>query len=116
MRKIVGKHIAWPLEASAVCAAMLLFFLGCAGVADLWAQTVFGRISGTVTDSSGASVPGAKVTITHEASGIARSVTTDDTGFYIATNLPVGAYIVTADAPGFQGGQRSGNQLVAEGR
>ena len=116
MKKRVRKPIASLLARLPSCAAIFLLSFCSLWVPNLRAQTVFGRISGTVTDSSGASVPSAKVTLTHEASGIARSASTDDTGFYIATNLPVGLYIITADAPGFQGGQKSGNQLVADGR
>jgi hypothetical protein len=110
MKKPAGRHFTWLLVAT------LLFSFGCLRVPNLWAQTVFGRISGTVTDSSGASVPNARVTLTHEASGIARSVTTDDGGFYIATNLPVGSYAVSAEAHGFQTTRKSDNQLVADGR
>ena len=52
-------------------------------------QTIFGRISGTVTDSSGAVVPNAAVTITNSATNLVRTATTDDGGFYTVTNLPV---------------------------
>src|SRR5580693_4933390 len=41
------------------------------------AQDIFGRIVGTVTDSSGATVPGVKVNIVNEATQVSRDVTTD---------------------------------------
>ena len=56
------------------------------------AQSVTGRISGTVRDSSSAVVPGASVTVTNEATQIARAARTDDEGFYVVTNLPPGDY------------------------
>ncbi len=82
----------------------------------LLAQTMFGRISGTVTDPSGAAVPGAKVVVTNADTQAARTVTTDNSGFYVAENLPIGPYSVSADHPGFKRGQRAGLFLAADGR
>lgn len=79
-------------------------------------QTIAGRISGTVADASGAVIPGAKVTITSEATKETRSVTTDESGFYVVTNLPVGDYTVAAEHVGFGKAVRTGNSLVADGR
>ncbi|HEX6546026.1 MAG TPA: carboxypeptidase-like regulatory domain-containing protein, partial [Bryobacteraceae bacterium] len=53
----------------------------------LAAQTSFGRISGTVTDPTGAAVAGAQVTITDVDTQAKRDVITDNNGFYVATNL-----------------------------
>jgi Carboxypeptidase regulatory-like domain len=55
------------------------------------AQDVYGRISGTVTDPTGAVVPKAKVTITNEATKVKRVAETDETGFFVAPNLLVTA-------------------------
>src|ERR1700692_4450756 len=52
-----------------------------------WGQTIFGRISGSVTDPSGAAVVGAKVTITGAETQSVRIATTDGAGFYAVTNL-----------------------------
>jgi hypothetical protein len=82
----------------------------------LLAQTMFGRISGTVTDPSGAAVPGAKVAITNTDTQAARAETTDNRGFYVAENLPIGPYSVSVDHPGFKRGQRTGLFLAADGR
>jgi hypothetical protein len=82
----------------------------------LQAQTIFGRISGTVTDSSGAAVPGVTVRITNEATRLARDVMTDPNGFYVATNLSVGTYRVSIEAPGFKKSVKTGYELVADGR
>jgi hypothetical protein len=60
-------------------------------------------MDGTATDSSGAAVPGVKVTIINEATGAqVRSTVTDSAGIYSAPNLAIGHYTVQADAPGFQ--------------
>src|SRR6185295_4024143 len=61
------------------------------------AQTNFGRISGAVKDASGAVIHGARVTVSNQATGVNRTVTTDDGGFYVVTNLPVGDYSVAVE-------------------
>src|SRR5262245_51341253 len=66
------------------------------------AQTITGRISGTVTDSNGAAVPGVTVKIINEATQQVRNATADPNGFYVATNLPVGNYSVTVEHQGFK--------------
>ncbi len=75
----------------------------CAPVFTAYAQEVTGSISGTVTDSSGASVSGAQVTITNTDRGQdLRTLTTTGAGFYTATSLPLGTYTIKIEAPGFQ--------------
>jgi hypothetical protein len=81
----------------------------------LAAQTNFGRISGTVSDSSGAVIPGVKVIIIDQDTQAARPVTTDDHGFYVAENLPIGPYSVSLDHPGFKRAEQRGLNLVADG-
>ena len=54
------------------------------------AQSVSGTILGTVTDSSGAVVAGAKVTIINEGTALTRTVTSDANGEYTAPSLPTG--------------------------
>jgi hypothetical protein len=80
------------------------------------AQTMFGRISGSVTDPSGAPVAGAKVVITNSATQAVRAESTDERGFYVAENLAIGTYTVAVDHPGFKRSQQTGNSLVADGR
>src|SRR5712664_4148813 len=53
-------------------------------------QAVTGTILGTVTDSTGAVIPGASVTLTHTATGRTRTVTTDSAGEYTAPSMPTG--------------------------
>ena len=97
---------------SIILVALVVAFL----TLPLVAQTNFGRISGTVLDASGAVVPGAKITIKDTETQAARAVLTDDKGFYVVENLPVGPYVVQADHPGFKRATVSGLALVADGR
>jgi hypothetical protein len=54
------------------------------------AQDIFGRIVGTITDSSGATIPDVKVTIVNEATQAAREIMADKNGYFVADELPVG--------------------------
>ena len=66
------------------------------------AQTTSGRILGVVTDSSGAALAGAAVTITDVQRGISRSLVTDEAGVYNAPNLSPGTYKVRVEGKGFK--------------
>src|SRR4051794_14810055 len=65
------------------------------------AQVTTATILGTVRDLSGAAIPGASVTITQENTGYSRAVVSAEDGTYLAPLLPVGAYSVTVERPGF---------------
>src|SRR5947209_16597785 len=68
----------------------------------LFAQQVFGRIFGTVTDATGGAVSNAKVTITDQNKGTDFDVTTNESGNYEKGQLIPGIYSVAVQAPGFQ--------------
>src|SRR5258708_9860452 len=91
-----------------VFAIALLFCAALAG----HAQVTTGAIAGTVSDASGAVLPGAKIAILNEDTGIARSVLSDSGGRYSAPSLSVGKYKVTVNAEGFQSEVRSGIELT----
>ena len=57
-------------------------------------QAVFGGIIGTVTDSSGAAVPGAKVTVTNVDKGVSNTTTSNQSGYYEQSHLVAGSYDV----------------------
>jgi len=65
------------------------------------AQVAGAMLTGTVTDTSGAVIPKAQVTITDVATGVARRITADTAGLYSAPNLLPGTYQVSVTAPGF---------------
>jgi len=67
----------------------------------LWAQTPTGAIEGTVTDPTGAIVPGASVTVTESATARTIALTTNSAGLYSARALPPGKYSVKVVAQGF---------------
>lgn len=74
---------------------------------DVLAQNVMGSISGTVTDSTGAAIGGATVTLLNtDRNRVVRKVTTNGSGNYTATTLPLGGYQITVSASGF------GDQVV----
>ncbi len=76
------------------------------------AQVTTGTISGTVSDSTGAVLPGAKVEILSEGTGAVRTVTSDAAGHYIAPTLSVGSYRVAGSLEGFQSEIRTGIVLT----
>ena len=65
------------------------------------AQTVSGTLQGTVTDSTGAALPGAQVVISNRDTGATREITTTATGFYSAPFLAIGRYTVTVTLASF---------------
>src|SRR3989442_9781564 len=67
-----------------------------------FAQAVYGSIFGIVTDTSGAAVSGAKVTVTSLGKGTKVETTTNDTGNYVVTHLIPGKYDVRAELAGFK--------------
>src|SRR5262249_55352508 len=98
---------------SQICGVLLLAFVAFQSAP---AQTIFGRISGTVTDSSGAVLPNATVTIRNNATNQDRTAVTDGEGFYTVTNLPVGNYTVSVEQTGFKKSVLTGNVLAADTR
>src|SRR5437899_9393795 len=67
----------------------------------VWGQAT-AQISGTVTDQSGARLPGAEVTATQTDTGITRSVVSNETGTYVLPSLPIGPYKLEVSLPGFR--------------
>src|SRR5438445_9016267 len=75
------------------------------------AQTVAGRIVGTIRDSTGAVIPGVSVTAKNLETGAERTTLSDESGGFNITSVPAGPYEVTAALTGFQKGVRSGITL-----
>jgi hypothetical protein len=80
----------------------LFIFLGFIVSTSIIAQTFRGSIQGTVTDTSGALIPGAQVKIFSPGTGLSRTVSTNDQGEYVASELPLGSYNVTVTREGFR--------------
>ena len=66
------------------------------------AQTVYGSMVGIVTDTTGAVVPGATVTITRVETNEQRQTTTSPSGDYTLSTVPAGTYRVVVSQPGFK--------------
>jgi citrate lyase alpha subunit len=82
----------------------------------LFAQNRTGRISGVVSDVSKAVIPGASITVTNQDTGATWNATTDSNGSYVIVNLPVGTYSVEVETQGFSKAEKTGYDLVADGR
>ncbi|HXT76962.1 MAG TPA: carboxypeptidase-like regulatory domain-containing protein [Candidatus Eisenbacteria bacterium] len=94
--------------------ALFLLFASLTATQPAFAQSDLGSISGFVKDPSGAVVPDAKVTV-RNPSGIERTVTTNESGYFTITNIPAGFYAVTVEASGFQRYASSDNKLDPAG-
>src|SRR5258706_1602157 len=88
----------------------LVFFMSLVSSGALFAQSDLGKISGFIKDPSGATIANAKVTIRNNT-GVERQTTTNDSGYYVVTNVPPGLYTMTAEAPGFQRYETTNNKL-----
>ncbi len=78
---------------------LLLLALVCTVTA--YGQVLYGSLTGTVEDSSGAAVSGAKVVALNVNTGVAQSVTTDSSGIYRFTTFSPGVYKINISAPNF---------------
>jgi Carboxypeptidase regulatory-like domain len=83
---------------SKFCLALAVGFLF---AAQCMAQVYYGRITGLVTDQSGAAIPGATVTVANVGTGSQSTIKTNATGVYIAGSLVPGMYTVTVEMTGF---------------
>src|ERR1041385_5226987 len=77
-----------------------------------YAQVSGATLSGTVTDATGAVIPGVTISIKNRATGIARTVTSDEAGLYSAPNLQAGNYDITATQAGFSTVMQSNIELT----
>ena len=86
-----------------ITTAICLLVFGIAGINARAQDATSGSISGTITDSTGAAVQGARVVLTNtDRNHVERTLTTNSSGFYTATELPLGTYSVTISDTGFK--------------
>jgi len=91
--------------------AALVLAVGCSSA---FAQTGAGSIQGTITDSTGAVIPGASIKVVNSATGVVSNTTSNGVGFYQAPGLFAGTYVVTVSAPEMQTHQRTVVLLVSQ--
>jgi hypothetical protein len=82
--------------------ALMVFALFSALSVPLSAQVASAELSGTVLDSTGAALPGAKVTATNVGTNVSHDAVSDATGNYVIPLLQPGDYVVTVEASGFK--------------
>src|SRR5580704_14512076 len=93
------QFISWKIARCAVSA--VLFFGLVTLIQPIRAQVAGGTLSGTIADASGVGIPKAQVEAKNTATGISRTVPTNDDGYYTLVNLLPGDYDVTITASGF---------------
>ena len=94
-----------------VTLAAVVLLVSVAGGTHLNAQAT-ASIVGTVTDASGAAIPGAKVEVKNVGTGIAQTITCDAQGRYVVREVLIGEYELQATQPGFQTVVRRGVTLT----
>src|SRR6267154_5529898 len=97
----------WQLGVAVLLGVLLLGFSSPA-----MGQAVNATLLGTVTDTTGALVAGARVTATEMKTGVSRSTTTNDSGNYEFADLPPGQYEIATEKQGFKRAVRSGVDVV----
>src|SRR5690242_8822701 len=81
--------------------AAYLFFCTLSVSITLFAQTSTGEVNGTVTDASGAAIPGASIKLTNKATQIVTTATSNESGQYFIIHVQPGAYSLKIDKDGF---------------
>jgi hypothetical protein len=92
---------------------MAVLFTFCSLLSWSAAAQDLATIMGTVTDPSGSTIPGAKITVSNADKGFNRNLVSGTDGEYTAARIPIGNYVVIAEAPGFQRLTRGGITLDA---
>jgi hypothetical protein len=103
-------HARWlhSLAGQLMALVVASLFIGASAAA----QTVNGAFHGTVTDTSGAVMPGVTVKISNQATNVAREVATNMTGFYVMTQIPPGVYTFDVSKSGFTTVRQTHVQLL----
>ncbi len=106
------KRLDLGFYALATLAANCLLALSLSSPA--FAQSYTASLEGIVTDPTGAVIPGAKVTLTNEATNVTRTATTDALGHYFFTFLPPASYKLNVESAGFTTFERTGMILQVQ--
>jgi hypothetical protein len=101
MTQICNKVRRVVHAASIECVLAVVLCLVLAPAHDAGAQVLYGSLTGTVRDTSGASLPNARVEVLDTSQGITRIATTDSDGTYRFTDIVPGTYKITVSAPNF---------------
>jgi hypothetical protein len=98
-----------------VRSAAILVVLVLLATLNAWSQSqaINGTIRGRLFDASGAAVPGGTIEVRNTATGFRRTVQSNDDGYYVIPNLPLGPYEVTISRAGFSGVKASNVRIEA---
>ena len=96
----------WNMRTLAIALGIVMAIAMCCSGA--FAQSGAGSIQGTVSDPTGAVIPGASIHVVNQATGVAIDTKTNSVGFYQVPGLVVGTYVVSVTAPGM----RTTNQSI----
>ena len=98
--------LRWTVASLAIALMLILAGIGLS-------QVTTATLYGIVQDQSGSVIAGAQITLTHEATAALRQTTTDETGEFVLTALPVGAYALKIEKRGFKAYVRTRIELAA---
>jgi len=91
-----------------VVSCVLLFAISLCPLTILGQSTFTAQLTGVVTDATGAVIPGAKVTLTDEATSVATTSTTDSRGIYVFTGIRPATYGIRVETAGMKPRERKG--------
>ncbi len=104
----------WHARCNLARCLALVLLAGLLSTVQAAAQTGLATVTGLVSDSSAAALPGVTVTATNQATHIAYHGTTNEAGNYVITSVPIGEYVISAALPGFKGVQTKVTLSVAQ--
>ena len=84
-----------------IVSATLVLLISALSSVSVWGQAT-AEISGSVRDQSNAVLPGVEISVTQTDTGISRTTVSNETGFYVLSNLAPGPYRLEAALPGFR--------------
>jgi Carboxypeptidase regulatory-like domain/TonB-dependent Receptor Plug Domain len=96
MNRVLPKFSTFLLYPAIAVTAIAFWFTGAV------AQVTSGSIFGTVQDPNGAALPNVTVKLNNPATGVQRTVFTNETGVFVVPNLPPGVYTISVEAKGFK--------------
>ena len=97
-----GRALKVTIITRTVCGLLILVMTLALSAHAAWAQTGVGTIAGTVSDLSGAVVPGASLILTNSETGVVRRQVTSDAGAFHFGAIPRGQYTLDVELPGFK--------------
>jgi hypothetical protein len=113
-RPVGGWLRVWRLAKLATALLGLVAALVVFSQKPVWAQTITASLSGSVTDATGAVIPGAKVVVTNESTNVSRDGTSNSAGFFNFAGLMPGSYTLTVSAQGMTSWKQTGIVLNSQ--